>query len=248
MNDKLAIITGASSDIGQSLISQLNKLKINVLAIDFDQKFSGDVALDDENISFLSLDASPNSWLIVERSLNGRTVNYLIFAHENYHPAKKLKNIGYEEWKRSQFLNVDFPLFLTTNLMKNMVKSARVLFLFDQFFYTPVVGLGAYNSAKVSLEMIKQVLALESSSYLYASVVFDVLHEKFHSVLSSEYNEISIRQYFLDNYKDSTKKNINNLARFVSWALVKTSDESFSEQQWDFNDNEHLSAWRINKA
>ena len=246
MNKKLAVVTGALSDLGNELVCYFSKTKVSVIAVDYVNGNNSELYNNAENIVFFPIMPDDNNpWEKIDQVIGDRLIDYIIHASEEVAPVKTLENLSYSEWRHSFFANMEYPLFFTLHLMKQMKPQARVLFVTSELAYVPMASLGTYSISKFALEMARNILSLENCPCLFASVIPAPVDPCLYNLLKNTDNRhFSRASYYQDLDKNNYYPTLDQSADFIAWLLTETNNTLYQDQEWDITNKEHLRLWK----
>jgi NAD(P)-dependent dehydrogenase (short-subunit alcohol dehydrogenase family) len=199
-------------------------------------------------IQVLSTDIStPEGREAVAESVpRGYRVRFLIHNAGVIEPVGPLSSIQLDEWRRQQAINVEAPLFLTQQLLEPLKKGGRVLQISTWAAHFMIPHWTGYCTSKAALHMIYmclrselQDLGIAVGSAMPGIVDTPILNQAieyppdiFPKV--ERYIEIKQEQQLLSPAI---------VAKFLYWLLTATSDDAFSEKEWDIYDTSHHAHW-----
>jgi len=243
---KLAVITGAGSGIGKALALELAlKHNLNVLGIGRDlPKLEATQADAPESIYVLQADVSTTEGRekIALRAGSFPAVDFLVHNAAVLVPVISLTDITLTDWRNHQQINAEAPLFLTQILLPKL-KGGRVLHISSGAAHHAYMGWGAYCTSKAALYMIWQVLReeLKAKKIVIGSVRPGVVDTPMQDkVREAEKDVFPSLNKFLELKKKNQLLSAGEAARFIANILLNTSDEAFSEKEWDIH-----SDWKL---
>lgn len=240
------VITGGGSGIGRALATTLASQKQQVLIVGRRQQMLDEVVMQSPDaISALCADLS----LEIERDrliehLHGQQITALVHNAATLEPLKKLQQLSLSEWRQAQQINVEAPLFLTSALLPQL-KGGRVLHLSTAMAHMASVGWGCYCVTKSALYMLYELFKKEETDVSFGSVMPGITETNMQLLLRSS-SELSPedKTFFNQLHEEKRLLKPQAVAAFLSYLLLKTSAEVFSEREWDIYDKSHHSEWR----
>lgn len=245
MNEHI-LITGASSGIGRELTLILAKQGKSVYAVarneanllmlkeqfpQFIHVIAADVATEDGRNKIR--DTIP-----VNVKISHLVNNAGIMAPSGY-----LESIDLTEWRYQMAVNVEAPLFLTTKLL-SFLHGGKVLNLTIYASFNVSVGLGSYGISKAALNMLTKYLQVELKKYNIAvsSVLPGIVETNIQKQLPKS-KDIPIMEKVEHLRTQGKMLSPKVSATFLTWLLLKTDNEQFSEKVWDIYDTTHHEHW-----
>jgi hypothetical protein len=61
----------------------------------------------------------------------------------------------------------------------------------------------------------------------------------------ADLNKYPFLQKFHDFYSNNELENTNRVANFIFWILTATSDDQFTDSEWNIHDSHHQKYWNI---
>jgi len=174
--NRAAIVTGATKGIGRGVFKSLAGLGVDVATVyhkDQEAAFRFEKEAKEYGINYHieSLDVCNFSKLdgFVERVIGklGR-IDYLV-NNVGYDDFNMLYNIPFEEWKKSQDIILNAPVYLSKLVLPTMrsQKFGRIINIgaSSKDYYKGAAGIGAFGVHKAALAVFTKTLALEEISY-----------------------------------------------------------------------------------
>lgn len=160
---KIAVITGGGTGLGQSMTKQLAAQNITVYIIGRrTHKLNETQVFSPENIIPIMADISlPEDRLKIKEKLNTLKIDYLIHNAAIAFPITPLENINLEDFRKILAINTEAPLFLTQSLLPQLNKYARILHISSDCAHYPLANWIPYCTSKSALHMIYQCLKKE---------------------------------------------------------------------------------------
>jgi len=245
-SSSLIVITGASSGIGRELSLNLAARNLKVLAIGRNQERLEELRSHAPSlIEILSADIGREEDRSKIRSYLSKNtkISHLVHNAALMAPSGLLENVSLSEWRYQMAVNVEAPLFLTTELLP-FLHGGRILSLTVYSSLNVSVGLGAYGVSKAALNMLTKYFQVELKKYNVAvGIALPGLVETNIQKQLTDDPDIPIRERV--NRLKSEKKLLSPkiAADFLSWLLLDTDNQQFSEQLWDIYDARHHSFW-----
>ncbi len=160
---KIAIITGGGTGLGQSIAKQLADQHITVYIIGRRaHKLHETQAFSPENIIPITADVSlPEERLKIKEHLTNIKIDYLIHNAAIAFPIMPFEEISLDDFRQIQAINTEAPLFLTQLLLPQLDKQARILHISSDCARYPLANWIPYCTSKSALFMIYQCLKKE---------------------------------------------------------------------------------------
>lgn len=242
------MITGIGSGIGQALAIQLAQAGHSIIgvgrrleALQDTQKFRP------EKISIVQADiAEPKDrQKIIDAIPELTSPLFLVHNAAITEPTGLLKDINVEEWRYLQKINVEAPLFLTQQLLPKL-QGGRVLFMSSGLAHFALPGVGAYSISKAALFMLYKCFYTELKEFniavgSFSPGVIDTPMQSHLRSLSAE--KLPVKDTFVKYKKNNELGMPEHVAEFLSWLLFKTTQEEFSQTEWDLDNPNHRAKW-----
>lgn len=238
---ELAIVTGGGSGIGQALVQRLVTEGLSVISIGRrSAPLEALARTQPERIEPLSADvATPEGRERVAEAVARRRVRYLLHNAGVLEPISPLAEVGLEEWRYSQAVNVEGPIFLTQRLLPHLA-GGRILHISSGAAHHPIAGWGAYCTSKAALYMVYQVLDLElhSRDIAVGSVRPGVVDTPMQALIREQDRaRFPDVERFRELKRSGALTSPDDVAAFVWRLLTRTTPEEFSEQEWDVQEH-----------
>ncbi|HSW86252.1 MAG TPA: SDR family oxidoreductase [Rhabdochlamydiaceae bacterium] len=240
------LITGASSGIGRELALVLAKQGKTVYAVARNE--ANLLSLKEEFPKFIHVivadvateEGRDKIKAIIPANIK---ISYLVNNAGVMAPSGYLESIDLTEWRHQMAVNVEAPLFLTTQLLP-FLHNGRVLNLTIYASFNVSVGLGAYGISKAALNMMTQYLQVELKKYNIAvgSALPGIVETDIQKQLPKDKN-IPIIKKVASLKAEGKMLSPQVAAAFLAWLLLETSDDQFSEKVWDIYDTTHHKHW-----
>ena len=252
MNNPLAVVTGGGTGLGRALCHALADRDLDVLAVGRRQEPLAETrSANPDRISVLSADVATDSGREeIVAAVGERSLTVLVHNAGVLEPVAPLADVTLADWRRSQAINVEAPLFLTQALLPRL-DGGRILHVSSGAAHSGYSGWGAYCTSKAALYMLYQVWSLELAERGLAvgSVRPGVVDTPMQTLLRQQRREdFPAIDKFLDLHAQGKLENPDEVAGFVSWLLLDVSNEGFSRSEWTFTDPEQQAMWRRGDA
>jgi NAD(P)-dependent dehydrogenase (short-subunit alcohol dehydrogenase family) len=239
---KTIIITGGSSGIGRATALHLANLGHNVIAIARDKNRLLSLKQENGNIEIVVADiATEIGRATVKDFIKDRKIDVLINNAGLMAPSGNLAKIELAAWRYQMAVNVEAPLFLTTSLLENL-KYGRVLniTIYSSFKVNP--GLAAYGISKAALNMLTEYMRQDFRAYeLSVGLVLPgIVATEIQKQLPKD-DTLTISGAKLA--KEGKLLSTEIAAKFLSWLILETTDEQFSNGVFDIYDKWHQQYW-----
>lgn len=246
---KTALITGASSGVGYDLALELASKNIFVIAIarriDKLKKLqlhfpkwihiiSADIALSNE-IDEILLSLPP-----------GTKIDYLIHNAAAIGPICSLENVGAEDFLYNLKVNVVAPTHLTNNLLPFLSKNSRILHVISPAATLPRAGLGPYCISKAAVRMLSLIQKVELEKHnIFVSRILpgEVDTEMQKALRETPIEKFAFATEFQKEKDQGSLLSPKIVANFFAWVLLDTSNEIYSDTEWNIYDNSHHQYW-----
>lgn len=248
MNNQLAVVTGGGSGLGRALCQRLASRGLDVLAIGRRQAPLEETRqLAPERISAVSADVATDAGReVIATAVAERPVAALVHNAGILEPVAPLARVSLTDWRRSQAINVEGPLFLTQSLLPRLV-GGRILHVSSGAAHSGYSGWGAYCTSKAALHMLYQVWSVELAEQDIAvgSVRPGVVDTPMQTLLRQQRAEdFPAIDKFLTLHAEGRLEDPDEVAAFMAWLLLDVSAEDFGRSEWTFTDPDQQSLWR----
>lgn len=249
MNKIPFVVVGGGSGIGQALAWLLAKQSEYVVVIgrrkDALEKTCSKFP---HYITSISADVAKETGREkIVKSLEGvKQIKALILGAAIIKPLSSITTISLEQWRETQAVNVEGPLFLTQKLLPKL-NNARVLLFSSVLSRKPHPSLAAYCVSKAAILMLYECFKSDFQSMdIHFGCVNPGLVETrlFFQVADN-------RDIFPKEYQQMYQKLIDEkwflkprtVAYFIYWLLCSIDVEKFSSQEWNIFDSSHHKYW-----
>ncbi len=236
---KIVVITGGGSGIGRALAQELalhQEMEVFIIGR-HQEKLLETQAADKAHIRVIQADVSTATGRakITEALVSENGIRFLVHNAAVLEPVAPLAKITLEEWRVHQKINVEGPLFLSQSLLPKL-KGGRILHISSGAAHQPYAGWGAYCTSKAALYMIYQVLKEELYDFGIAvgsarpGVVDTPMQDNVRQADKTIFPNID---KFIQLKESNQLFSAEDVARFLTHLLIKTSADAFSEKEWD---------------
>jgi benzil reductase ((S)-benzoin forming) len=267
---KFALVTGATSGIGRSIAVHLSKQGITVLStgrrlekLDETQKL-GDPAHIIKINEDVSTEAGRSAVVeVVSKVCNGN-LSYIVHNAGTLGVVTSAANAPLDKWKETMAVNVEAPFFLTQALLPHLPKGARILNIGSGAASSVMEGWSLYCISKAAALMASRSMAAEykSRGVLVTSLRPGVVDTEMQAELrEANADDMPTTEFFKglhenrltdtnpDKPHQAPTKGLDtpeNVAHFVSFLLLKLSDEEYAGDgvtEFDIRDPAMTSRW-----
>lgn len=239
---KNIVITGGSSGIGRATALYLANLGHHVIAIGRNKARLFELKNENKNIEIISADISTEAGRVnVKSFIKNNKIDILINNAGLMVPSGNLANIELTPLRYQMAVNVEAPLFLTTQFIENLA-NGRVLniTIYSSFKVNP--GLAAYGISKAALNMLTEYMRqdFKDHSVSVGLVLPGIVDTSIQSQLpKDEKSELSGAKLA----KEGKLLSPNVVAKFLTWLVLETTDEQFGSGIFDIYDKWHQQYW-----
>lgn len=239
---KTIIITGGSSGIGRATAVNLANLGHHVIAIGRNIERLATLRNENKNIEIISADiATETGRLDVKSFIKSSRIDVLINNAGLMTPSGNLLDIELEPWRYQMSVNVEAPLFLTAQLIENLCHG-RVLniTIYSSFKVNP--GLAAYGISKAALNMLTEYMRQDFKDYFVSVglVLPGIVNTNIQNQLP---NGAKLGPNSVKLVKEGKLLSPSIVAKFLSWLVLETTDEQFSNGIFDIYEKWHQQYW-----
>lgn len=245
---KTVVITGASRGIGKALAEKLAALGIKVVAIARNEQQLLDLQkTNPNNIHIIATDISTEQGrqIISKYLQQHEKIDCLVNNAAIISPIANLNEVYHADFNNVINTNVGAVIFLSNLLIPYLkVDNGRILNITSAAAFLPTPGIGLYNISKAALDMVTQLQQMEFkqfniavSSVIPGEVATDI------QVELQQTNHPAIAKQFNDSREKGVLMPVETCAEFLSWLLLKTTNDTFSSKQWTIYDEQHHMHW-----
>jgi len=249
MNERRAVVTGASGGVGRALCAALAARGIEVLALGRDEaRLAECAAACPERITGLPIELTePDAHERVRAHVaRWGELSWLVHSAAVIEPIAALEQLERQAWRRAFAVNVEAPLFLTQRLLGSLPPGARILHLSSGAAHTPLHGCAAYCSSKAAFHMVYRVSQLELAargirvgSASPGSVDTDMQT----TLRNADGSVLADVERFRELERTGALVSPERAARFLSWLLLDCDEERFGLRDWSIHDAELKADW-----
>lgn len=168
------IVTGASRGLGRSIATDLARRGADVVATARSAELLADLADDVDGVEVLAGDITEPATRagVVDLALaRFGSIDGLVNNAGTLDPVARMHGADADDWATNLAVNVTAPVALTALALPALrAAGGRVVNLSSGVANRPVVGWGAYCTAKAALKMATEVLAAEEPDITAVSV------------------------------------------------------------------------------
>jgi benzil reductase ((S)-benzoin forming) len=246
-HNKVALVTGASRGIGFALTQQLLKNDVDVIAVArnveslqrLTQTYPG-------RLQIISADLrTKEGQLSVAPKVGKKRIHYLVHNAAIINPLGKnaLLEAKPQEIQNIIEVNVIAPMILTNQLAPNLTQGSRVLLVSSRAGDKVGPGLGLYCISKTAIDRYTESLNLDLPHGILAASVHpgDIDTDMQGDLRKRDTMEFPWGNFFRSKKERLLAPDIS--ARYLTWLLLRTTDEEFSQRKHNIYDASHHSAW-----
>ena len=246
---KLAVITGASRGIGAYLTRTLAEQGLDVIAIARQKMCLEELrAQYPKQITVVSADLSDATERssVINTFSNRMAIDYLVHNAGVITPIGPLSNLTEENIRQILETNLIAPMLLTKQLLPQINKKGRILHISSPSGHQATAGLGPYCISKAGINMLTQIQRIEFQAHDILSTY--VLPGEVDTDMQKALREASPNNFPLATEFQRAKAlqtliPIELSASFLEWLLLETSDEEYSQKEWNIYDTSHHVRW-----
>jgi benzil reductase ((S)-benzoin forming) len=245
---KWSIITGAGTGIGRALALELVAQGWRVLAVGRREALLQELAEQTSGaVKALAADvADPSTGARIEQALGEGSLELLVHNAAVLEPSGPLEAISREAFREHVAINLEAPLFLTQALLPRLVPESRVLHISSGAAHRNLPGWGPYCTSKAALYQLYRCLREELAprrvhvGSARPGVVDTPMQEHIRGLSEERFPDVNMfRQLKAEGQLTSSE----DAARFLSWLLLKTDPEYFTEREYDIREPELRPLW-----
>ncbi|RFA28983.1 short-chain dehydrogenase [Alkalilimnicola ehrlichii] len=235
-----AVVTGGGSGIGRALALELAAKGLSVLIVGRREQALREVqahAPDAIRLVAADIATEEGRQAVAEALPNKARLQALVHNAGVIAPIGPLSQVTLKDWRQSQAINVEAPLFLTQRLLDRLA-GGRVLHVSSGAAHNGYQGWGAYCTSKAALYMLYQVLRdeLEDADIAVGSVrpgVVDTPMQDFIREQPAEHFPAVAR--FISLKQEGLLIPAEKVAIFMRWLLLDVPAGEYSSREWEFN-------------
>lgn len=250
MNRKLAIITGGGTGIGRSLALQLASEEIELMIVGRRLAYLKEVAAHFPNyIRIVNTDISTNQGRNALLTVVGdRSIDFLVHNAGVIDPIEPLLSLELECFKSNFAINMEAPLFLTTELINNF-SNTRVLFLSSGAAYHAKKGWSAYCISKAAAQMLYQCCQEEiaENSAIFGILSPGVVDTEMQSKIRSADAVPENKKWGIELKASGKLLTADDVGKFIAWVLLCSNSKQFVSESWSISDPWHHNYWKTSE-
>ncbi len=240
---ELAVVTGGGSGLGRAIAQRLAERGVEVIVLGRrSEPLEETAATAPDWIRAVAADVATQAGReAVVDAVGGRPVRALVHNAGILEPIGPLAGVRLEEWRHSQAVNVEAPLFLTQALLDDL-PGGRVLHISSGAAHHGYPGWGAYCTSKAALYMVCQVLQLELADRGIAvgSLRPGVVDTPMQTLVREQPPErFPAVQRFVDLHASGQLEDPQEVALFVERLLFEVDADTLTAREWSFTDPAH---------
>ena len=236
----LALITGGGTGLGRALAHELAAHGLSVLITGRRAEPLASTAAAASGIEHVAADvATSDGRARIVAAVGARKLRFLIHNAGVLTPVGPLAEVALDDWRQSQAVNVEAPLFLTQALLPQLSAGGRVLHISSGAAHHGYAGWGAYCAGKAALHMLYQVwnLELARDGIAVGSLRPGVVDTPMQELIRSQPEQrFPVVERFRTLKKEGQLRSPEAVAEFAARVLLDTSDHDFAAQEWDISD------------
>jgi NAD(P)-dependent dehydrogenase (short-subunit alcohol dehydrogenase family) len=236
--DKLIVITGASSGIGYALSIEVANRGHNVLAIARREQQLKQLKAENSNIDILSADIStPQGRDKLVSYLSNQDNSIHVIHNAAIAMPKTLELLSELEWQQALATNLEAPMWLTKACVP-FFKNSRVLHISSGLAHYVLSGTAAYCITKAGLYMLYQVINAEYDPEIViaGSLRPGVIDTPMQDLLRNTDDKLlPSKSMFEGFYQDQQLRSPELVAQFIADVLFNMYDDKFKGQEWDID-------------
>ncbi len=244
-----AVVTGGGTGIGRALAHTLAEQDVDVLIVGRRQApLEQTRAADSRHIHCLAADVSSEQGRAAIAAALPATarLRYLVHNAGVLTPIGPLSEVKLDQWRQSQAINVEGPLFLTQALLQRL-SGGRVLHVSSGAAHHGYRGWGAYCASKAALHMIYLVLReeLQAQGIAVGSMRPGVVDTPMQDLIREQTPErFPAVGRFMTLKEQGALVEPAQVAAFMAWLLQRCPAEEFSALEWEFTNAAHRARWQ----
>lgn len=247
MGSELAVVTGGGSGLGRSICHALAARGLRVLAVGRRRAPLEETRTQyPELITALSADvATVEGREVISNAVSGQPLRALVHNAGVLEPIGALADVRLDNWRASQAVNVEGPLFLTQALLASL-PGGRILHISSGAAHQGYAGWGAYCVSKAALHMLYQVLSQELAERdiavgsLRPGVVDTPMQALIREQPARKFPSV---QRFRDLHASGALEDPDQVAAFTAWLLLDVPGDRYAREEWSFTDPAHRALW-----
>jgi benzil reductase ((S)-benzoin forming) len=252
MLKKRVLITGGSSGIGQALAWRLADLGCQVCIVGRNAtRCKQTTDYNPKQIKALIADIVEEKALEqLKAHFQEQSLDYLVHCAGSVDPMLPLDAMPRKDFEYNLQINCIAPLFLTIALKPVFAKQARVLWIDSDSRLKARKGWSHYSISKAAATMMVASLRLEWSKdpiFIGLAKPGFIKTPLTKKALDADIENFPDKKIFTDALAQGLANSPEVAAHFFSWLLTETTDEDFSELEWDLRHASHQGHWHPDK-
>ncbi len=240
---RVSVITGGGSGIGRALAQRLAEAGHRVMVAGRRREALEDTAAGHSDIEPVVADVStPAGRSAIVTAVGDRHVRFLVHNAGVLTPVGPLSEVTLEDWRHSQAVNVEAPLFLTQALLDALTEG-RVLHVSSGAAHREMPGWGAYCASKAALHRVYTVLReeLRAQGIAVGSVRPGVVDTDMQTLIRAQSAaDFPAVERFRALKAQGELEPPERVAAFIEALLTRTDPERFGAEEWDIRDHARL--------
>lgn len=238
MQEKIIMVTGASSGIGYALAKDLASAGHQVLAVARREARLHTLASEHENITPVTADislASGRKNIIEKISELNKPID--IVNNAGIAMPKSLELLTEAEWQQAFKTNIDAPYWLFRDCLPYFSNS-RILNVSTGLAHSVMPGVGVYSMTKAALYMLYLSINadMDPGKVIAGSIRPGIIDTEMQQVLrSKEAAEFPSVARFKEFHQQNQLRSAEEVAAYIANILCNTSDEEFKAKEWNID-------------
>lgn len=189
-------------------------------------------------------------------------LNFLVHNAGVLGAVAPVDSLELDAYRSAMTINVEAPLFLTQLLLGELEPhKSRILHIGSGAAHSPMHGWAAYNISKAAFFMLYRCLdkELRPKGILTGSVKPGIVETEMQQTIrrakTEDMEDVGHFQKLKDNMyagEDAARAHkppadgldtVENVAHFVEFLLLHTSDDEFGAEEWSIRDERHHARW-----